>query len=225
MDLRLDELAVLLDVTEDSIRQWISCGGIPSYKINNELRFNREEVEDWLIHNYGVVTDEKKEDRGESKDLSLRYSLYRAIYRGGVLKNVLAESKEEVLRYTAHYIANKFELDPGVLFEMLMHRENLMSTGIGEGIALPHAKDFLINMGYDVVVPVFLSKSIEYGALDGKPVDKLFFLFASQDRNHLNLVNKIVHLGMSLEARQFLQGHPDQPQLLAFVKNWEAQIH
>lgn len=100
-----------------------------------------------------------------------------------------------------------------------------MSTGIGEGIALPHAKDFLINIGYDIVVPVFLSQSIEYGALDGKPVDTMFFLFANQDRHHLNLVNKIVHLGMSLEARLFLKEHPDQPQLLAFIKNWEARIH
>lgn len=225
MDLRLDQLAVLLDVAEDSIRQWVSCGGIPSYTINDELRFNREEVEDWLIHNHGVILDEKREEKGESKDLSLRYSLYRAIYRGGVLKNVLVDSKEGALRYAAHYIANKFELDPVVLFEMLMHRESLMSTGIGEGIALPHSKDFLINVGYDIIVPVFLSQSIEYGALDGKPVDTLFFLFANQDRNHLNLVNKIVHLGMSIQARLFLKEHPDQPQLLAFVKNWEAQIH
>ena len=134
------------------------------------------------------------------------------------------DSKEEALQYAARYIANKFELDAGVLFEMLMHRESLMSTGIGEGIALPHAKDFLLNIGYDIVVPVFLSQSVEYKALDGKPVDKLFFLFANQDRNHLNLVNKIVHLGMSLEARLFLAQHPDQPQLLSFIKNWEARI-
>lgn len=224
MDLRLDELAVLLDVAEDSIRQWVSCRGIPSYTINDELRFNREEVEDWLIHNHGVLLAEKRENKGETKDLSLRYSLYRAIYRGGVLKNVLVDSKEEDLQYAARYIANKFELDAGVLFEMLMHRESLMSTGIGEGIALPHAKDFLLNIGYDIVVPVFLSQSVEYKALDGKPVDKLFFLFANQDRNHLNLVNKIVHLGMSLEARLFLAQHPDQPQLLSFIKNWEARI-
>ena len=93
MDLRLDELAVLLDVAEDSIRQWVSCRGIPSYTINDELRFNREEVEDWLIHNHGVLLAEKRENKGETKDLSLRYSLYRAIYRGGVLKNVLVDSK------------------------------------------------------------------------------------------------------------------------------------
>lgn len=67
MDLRLDQLAVLLDVAEDSIRQWVSCGGIPSYTINDELRFNREEVEDWLIHNHGVIPDEKREEKGSPR--------------------------------------------------------------------------------------------------------------------------------------------------------------
>ncbi|EPJ32283.1 phosphotransferase system mannitol/fructose-specific Pts IIA domain protein, partial [Chlamydia psittaci 06-1683] len=52
-----------------------------------------------------------------------------------------------------------------------------------------------------------------------------FFLFASQDKSHLNLINKIVHLGMSLEARSFLTSYPEKDQLLAYIKNWESQIH
>ncbi|WP_348663903.1 PTS sugar transporter subunit IIA [Chlamydia vaughanii] len=225
MDLKLEELASLLDVSENTVRKWLEDGAIPSYSMNNEYRFNREEIEDWILNNQALVGLERDEKNEDFRDLSLKYSLYKAIYRGGIIRDVVVKNKTEALQYASSYIAEKFNLDANVLFEMLAYRESLMSTGIGEGIALPHAKDFLINSYYDVVVPMFLSTSIDFGALDGKPVNVLFFLFASQDKSHLNLVNKIVHLGMSLEARSFLTNYPDKDQLLAYIKNWESQIH
>lgn len=224
MDLKLEELASLLDVSESTVHCWLENGTIPSYKMNDELWFNREEIEDWILHNQSFIKLEKHHDHEELRDLSLKYSLYKAIYRGGVMRDVVVHNKEQALQCASSYIAEHFNLDANVLFEMLMHRENLMSTGIGEGIALPHAKDFLIDAHYDIVVPMFLSKSIDFGALDGKPVNVLFFLFASHDKRHLNLVNKIVHLGMSLTARSFLQRHPEKSQLLAYIKDWESQI-
>ncbi|BAE81429.1 phosphotransferase system mannitol/fructose-specific Pts IIA [Chlamydia felis Fe/C-56] len=226
MDLKLEELASLLDVSENTVRRWLEEGAIPSYRMNNEHRFNREEIEDWILNNQVLVGLEKDEKKDEDfRDLSLKYSLYKAIYRGGIIRDISVNNKAEALQYASSYIAEKFNLDASVLFEMLTYRESLMSTGIGGGIALPHAKDFLLNAYYDVVVPMFLSTSIDFGALDGKPVNILFFLFASQDKSHLNLVNKIVHLGMSLEARNFLISHPEKEQLLAYIKNWESQIH
>ncbi len=224
MDLKLDELASLLDVSEEIIHGWLDDGFIPHYSMNNELRFNREEIEDWLLHNQGMLKSESHKGGKEPlRDGSLRYSLYKAIYHGGVFSGLVVKDKEEVLRVVTSYVAEKFDLDAEVLFELLLDRERLMSTGIGEGIALPHAKDFLIDGYQDIVVPVFLSEGIDFGSLDGQPVSVLFFLFACQDRNHLNLVNKIVNLSVSLEARSFLVKQPSKEQLLAYIKNWESQ--
>lgn len=224
MDLRLSELASLLDISETTIEKWSQEGVLPCYRIQDEFRFNREEIEDWLLHHRQLVSKESVDNKDNFFDHSLKYSLYRAIHKGGVICDVAFDSKEEVLRYGSSYIAQKFQLDEGVLFEMLCHRERLMSTGIGEGIALPHAKDFLLSSHYDLVVPMFLPKSVDFESLDGKPVDILFFLLASQDKRHLNLINKIVHLGMSLEARSFLKTCPNQEELLDFVKNWESRM-
>lgn len=221
MDLKLSELASLLDVSENTIQQWLEEGTLPCYRMQDEYRFNREEIEDWLLHRRHLMGDDSSSHK--DKVSSLRYSLYKAIYRGGVICDVSLKSKEEVLRYGATYIAEKFHLDAHVLFEMLVARESLMSTGIGEGIALPHAKDFLLRSHYDIVVPMFLSESVPFEALDGQPVNLLFFLFASTDKSHLNLVNKIVNLGMSLGARSFLKTCPNKDQLLEFIKCWEEK--
>lgn len=222
MDLKLSELAALLDISEETIQLWLKEGRLPCYRMQDEYRFNREEIEDWLLH-HRLAMNEVSHHKETDKGPSLRYSLYKAIHKGGIICNVSLKTKEEVLRYGATYIAERFHLDAHVLFEMLCAREHLMSTGIGDGIALPHAKDFLLRAHYDIVVPMFLPERVPFDALDGKPVNILFFLFASKDKAHLNLVNKIVNLGMSLEARSFLQSCPNKDQLLEFIKSWEER--
>lgn len=142
MDLKLEELASLLDVSENTVRRWMDEGTIPSYSMNNEHRFNREEIEDWILNNPAFLEGERALVHPEFRDLSLKYSLYKAIYRGGVIRDISVKNKKEALYYASSYIAEKFNLDADVLFDMLTYRENLMSTGIGEGIALPILRIF-----------------------------------------------------------------------------------
>ena len=49
MDLKLKDVAELLNVSEPTIRRWISDGKIPYYRLDNQLRFSRNEIESWLL--------------------------------------------------------------------------------------------------------------------------------------------------------------------------------
>lgn len=222
MDLRIEELAELLSVSQTKILGWVQEGSIPSYCIHDEYRFNRSEIEDWIVRNPINKLVDAKDIEHFSEDGSLRYSLYKAIYRGGALYDIEGNNKQEVIKSVAQYVANRYDLDANVLYELLINREKMMSTGIGEGIAVPHIKDFVFKNYYDVVVPVFLSTPIDFHSLDGKRVSVLFFVFAENDRSHLNLINKIVNLGVSSEARNFLYARPSCLNLLAYIKAWEA---
>ena len=91
-------------------------------------------------------------------------------------------------------IAGPLGLDAGVIGDLLLDREALQPTALSNGIAIPHTRDFLLNAHYDVVTIAFLKNPIDYGALDGKPVHTLFFLFATDDKKHLHLLAKIAHL-------------------------------
>ncbi|WP_213357854.1 PTS sugar transporter subunit IIA [Chlamydiifrater phoenicopteri] len=226
MDLSVSEIADLLDVSEQTVQDWVKEGKIPGYSIKDECRFGREELENWLLYNSDIVekaVGAESPKEGIVRDLSLKYSLYKAIHKGGVFNNIAAESKESVLQQVSNQVAQRFSFDGQVLFELLCQRESIMSTGIGQGIAIPHTREFQVNPYYDVVVAVFLKEPIDYKALDNRPVDTLFFLFAGSDKTHLNLINKIVHLGMDLDVRKFLKSFPDKEQLLSFVKAWESQ--
>ena len=120
--------------------------------------------------------------------------------------------------------AADLNLDADVLSELLLDREHLQSTGLGNGIALPHTRDYLLNTHQDLVVVAFPTKPIMYGSLDGKPVHTLFFLFACDDKRHLHLLAKIAHLSNIPETIDLLQSKPRKEVLLEYVKNWEGRI-
>lgn len=151
-------------------------------------------------------------------------SLYRAIHKGGVIFNVEGDSKETVIRNATGKIAPQLNIDAEVISELLLDREKMQPTALNRGIGVPHTRDFLLNTPHDTVTVVFPEHVIDYGALDNKPVHTLFFLFASQDKQHLHLLAKIAHLCSQPETITLLQTKPAKEKLLEYVKNWEASI-
>ncbi len=121
-------------------------------------------------------------------------------------------------------IAKDLHLDAEVITELLLDRERLMPTALSNGVAVPHTRDFLLQESFDVVSVVFPKKPIEYGALDGKPVHTLFFLFACDDKRHLHLLAKLAHLSSTPDTLAFLKRHPEKDQLLERIKNWETGL-
>ena len=76
----------------------------------------------------------------------------------------------------------------GVLFA----REALESTGIGDGIAIPHVRNpIVLHVSRPVITLCFLEKAVDFGALDGKPVSILFSLISPTVRAHLRLLSRL----------------------------------
>lgn len=235
MDLKLKDVAELLNVSKTTIRRWLADGKLPAYRINNQYRFNRGEIEDWVLrHRIDSTDDVGIAEEADDDDSILdddnttagtkQFGLYRAINKGGVLYQVPGSNKEQVIRNTMAITANSLNLDGDVLTDLLLDRENLMSTGLGFGIGVPHTRDFLLEGQQDAVIVAFPEKPIAYGSLDGLPVHTLFFLFACDDKRHLNLLAKIAHLSSQPETLELLKSRPARGLFLEYVKNWEAQI-
>ena len=108
-----------------------------------------------------------------------------------VIARMRATSKKQALQELARKGAEVSGLDQREIFDILLERERLGTTGIGRGIAIPHGKHDRLNG----LVGVFarIDKAIDFDAIDGEPVDLLFLLLAppSAGADHLKALAKV----------------------------------
>jgi len=130
-----------------------------------------------------------------------------------ILEQLKAKSKQEVLAELAGvFVKGKIKFDSGAMLRVLMEREKLGSTGIGDGVAIPHGK----LAGLDEILVAFgrSREGIAFEALDGKPVHLFFLLMAPENSagQHLKALAKISRMLKDREFRKKLletQMHDD----------------
>jgi len=123
-----------------------------------------------------------------------------------VFEDVPGGSKKKVLETAAGLIAQQCpELDPNELFDNLISREKLGSTGLGKGIAIPHCRAHHCNNAIGAFIK--LESSVDFDSIDREPVDMLFILLVPQDAHeeHLNILSKIASLFNDDDRRKTLR--------------------
>ncbi len=131
--------------------------------------------------------------------------------RGAVGLRVSARSKRQALSVIAEIAARAFKVKPGEVLEALLEREQAGSTGVGHGVALPHAR----VPGLDRMRGVFvrLESPVDYDSIDEQPVDLLFALLAPPDSGaeHLRTLARVSRGFRQAELREQLRqaGAPD----------------
>jgi nitrogen PTS system EIIA component len=111
-----------------------------------------------------------------------------------VLPALRVNGKKQALQELATHAARLTGLDQTAVFEALLQRERLGSTGIGEGIAIPHGK--LPGLTRIFGLMARLEKPIEFEALDGQRIDILFLLLAPEGAgaDHLKALSRVARV-------------------------------
>ena len=111
-----------------------------------------------------------------------------------VVANLRANSKKQVLQELAELAASKVDATEHDILDTLLQRERLGSTGVGNGVAIPHGK--LPNI--DGIVGAFarVSRPVAFDAMDDQPVDLFFMLLAPEGSgaDHLKALSKIARV-------------------------------
>lgn len=96
-----------------------------------------------------------------------------------ILTEVKADTKRHLLAEIAAFVADKNDLDKNSVFEAVLERENLGSTGYGNGVAFPHAR--IEGLKHIVTGFARLSTPLDYDAADRKPVDMVAFMVSPEN--------------------------------------------
>lgn len=190
MQLGVKEAAGLLNISEKSVYRWISRGFLPAYRVNDQYRFNRAELLEWATSRKINVSPDIFNEPVESG--APIPSLVESLQSGGIFYRIEGDAKGSVLKSVVEHMRLPDGVDRDFLFRVILAREELASTGIGDGIAIPHVRNpIILHVSQPIITLCFLEKPVEFGALDGKPVHALFGLISPTVRAHLHLLSRL----------------------------------
>lgn len=223
MQLSVRELARLWAVSESTVEDWVERHGLPAERINSQYRFNRAEVLEWAtLRKMEVPAAFLHEGQGNGGS---PLALDKALQAGGVFHEVAGGDKPSALRAVVERMPLPDGLDRGFLLQVLLGRESLGSTAMGEGIALPHPR-------YPVVLPVqrpfitlnFLARPVAYGAADRQPVHTLFALISPTVKVHLGLLARLSGALSDAGFRDAVRRRADADEILLHARRLEATL-
>jgi len=141
-----------------------------------------------------------------------------------VLTSLHAQSKKHVLQELATVAGSLTGIAEREIFDTVLQRERLGSTGVGQGVAIPHGK----LRSIDRLMGAFarLARPVDFGSLDDQPVDLVFLLLApeSAGADHLKALARIARVLRDGAVAQKLRQATDAAEIYAVLVN-PAQSH
>jgi nitrogen PTS system EIIA component len=222
MDLTAKDAARMLNVPEDQIYAWIRNGTLPSYRVKDRYRLNRVELLEWAGARAIKVAPEFFR---ESHEASGELLLTDALRRGGIRYDVACTDKASALRAVCDLLTLPGEIDREERHSVLVARETLCSTGIGNGIAIPHPRGpIVLGLSEPHVTLAFLRQPVAYGALDGKPVSTLFVIISTTVHVHLTLLSHLMFALQDADFHELLDRRAAAETLLAQSAQIEQRV-
>jgi len=213
MQLSVRDIAKLLSLSEKTIYRWAKDGQIPVYRIGDQYRFNRLEILEWATKNkVNLEQDIMLDCEQETAPLP---SLPEALQNGGIYYRIGGHDRSTALRHVVDCLTLPPEIDGESFHSILLAREKLASTGIGDGVAIPHVRTpVILNIDIPQLALCFLEKPVEFGALDGKPVYALFTLICPTIKSHLHMLSRLAFALQDPEFKQAIAGRKLRDEIL-----------
>lgn len=222
MQITLRQAAAYLNVDESTLRRWIKARGLPVHRVNERLHLNAIEVWEWAVE-HGVPASRKLlEEARRSPDEVPPLSTLLEV--GGIHHGVEGDDKSAVLAAIVKVLPLSKEVDRDFLLTVLDAREAMGSTGIGEGIAIPHVRNpILLHVDHPFVTLCLLRRPVEFGAIDGIPVHALFLVVSPTVPSHLRVLAQLTFVLRDPGLRRLLQARAPSDQILNHIRGLEHQ--
>ena len=136
----------------------------------------------------------------------------------------VASSKEDVIHQAVALIAKSGAIDDVEAYQKgVFKREEESTTGIGEGIAIPHCKSEVVNK--PALAAMVIPEGVDYAALDGEPVHLLFLIAApnSEDNVHLDVLARLAEMLMDDDFRAKLMAAKSAKEFLKVIDDAEKE--
>ena len=223
MKLEISEIAKRLNLNRDTVTRWIRQGKIPVVREGNKGIFNQADLIEWAKKHKLVYRHpgEKKEDDSSGDEMVLS----SAMQRGGVFRIEGAVEKKEALSLIISRVQGLDRERKTALFEKVAAREEMSSTGIGKGVAVPHPRNPCPDLiERPLIVTCLFDEGINFDSIDNLPVFAVFLLLSPSTEEHLNMLARLSYCIRENAFVDYLNSMPEQADLIGQIEAKESLI-
>ncbi|HEX2866363.1 MAG TPA: PTS sugar transporter subunit IIA [Ignavibacteriales bacterium] len=219
MDLSIKDVANLLMLEKKDVEKLVKKKLIPSQTIQDKVRFNKQAIIEWALLN--------------NKPLNLSDSSHFSEFRFDGLRSLLDEesfypncsfTESNYIEEMVRSLRLREDIDRNVITELLISREKMMSTAIGNGISLPHPRiPIILGREKPLVCFFFPEKPLNIESVDGEAVHTLILLVSQTIKQHLYMLAHLSWLLSKEEFRLALKNRKAAGEVLKLVSELEIK--
>ena len=223
MQLAIPEIAQCLGLPESTVHRWIRQGHLPVQKVGTVYRFSQAALERWARQrNLSFFPPGEKIVPRQTFEPE---ELQKAMQRGGIVYDIDASDAPSALRAVANSIPDMEPASREDLYQRLLVREQLASTGIGRGVAIPHPRNPAGDTGtQSLITTCFLKEPMAFNAVDNLPVFVMFVLLSPSVKAHLHLLSRLTYCVREDAFVAFLKTKPVPSNFFQHIAQLEQQL-
>lgn len=221
MLLFIKDITGLFNVSERVIHRWIDKWRMPVHKVNHQYRFDPAELFEWSI----MTGNQVSPDVLHKPNTERVPSIADALQDSEILYGVEGSTREAVLVEIVNRIHLSDDVDREFLAQVLLKRKALRVVGIGDGIAIPHARGpIILHQPRPMITLCFLKNPVDFGVFEGQSLTALFTLICPTVRTHLSLLSRLGFILLSPVLKAALVRHASREELIGLVRQIEADL-
>jgi PTS system nitrogen regulatory IIA component len=221
MQITVRQAASYFGVDEATVRRWITERELPVHRVSEQLHLNAIEAWEWALEHGVPVSRRLLDEARRAPDVVPSLSLL--LETGGIHRDVEGADKAATLASIVQRIPLPPDEDRDHMLAILEAREAMGSTGIGNGIAIPHVRNpILLHVERPQVSLFLLAHAVDFDSVDNLPVHAIFLVVSSAIPVHLRILAQLGFVLHDPALRALLQDRAGSDAILARIRELEA---
>ncbi len=203
----IKEVSDILQVNERTVMRLIKSKKIPAIKVGNQWRFHPAKLESWFLSGGDGTIGHEQFEFPKSVDSWTSEEDFQIFSVNRTLLDIDCRTKFEALKVMVEGLSKAGHLlQPYIFYQAVVDREKTLTTGIGNGVAIPHGWHPINDLfRVPMVMSARLSHPIGWQAVDEEPVDLVFMLCSPRSKKHLRLLATMSSITKEKEILQELR--------------------
>jgi PTS system nitrogen regulatory IIA component len=225
----LDQLAVYLQRDAREVSKMASRGYLPGHKVSGEWRFHPTEINHWIETQMHAYTEQELTalEKGPGRPLDEQPLISMLLSESTMAVPLRASTRASVLKELVRLAEQSWQVyDPEAVLEAIKQREEMGSTALDSGVAIPHPRRPMAKaLGDHVLAYGRTATSIPFGAPGGGETDIFFLVCCQDDRTQLRVLARLSRLMLRPGFVAELRAAESAADTLQLIEAGERELH